>query len=115
MICVLQERFADNTTFTFFDRDWQRVPLYHGPANKDYIKKPDTFDEMLRLADALSENIPYIRIDFREAGGKAYFAETEFHFGFGGFGKISPDEWNRTLGDWVVLPGLKLKETANSS
>ena len=67
------------------------------------VSKPEKLDEMLKLAKKLSKGIPFLRIDFYFVNGKIYFSELTFYpaSGFEGF---EPPEWDRTFGEWLVLP-----------
>ena len=65
--------------------------------------KPEKFEEMKRLAAVLSEGIPQLRVDFYEVAGKVYFGEMTF-FHCSGMAPFHPESWDKTFGDWVVLP-----------
>ena len=50
---------------SFFDLNWQAVPfcrLDHKPIPLN-VKKPEKFDEMVRIARELSKDIPFVRVD----------------------------------------------------
>ncbi len=98
---------TDSLRVTFFDNDWRRMPFErHYPVSREMIKKPDNFDKMVELAEILSHNIPFVRVDFYEIKGKIYFGELTFYPG-SGFEEFTPDEWDEILGDWIVLPKKK--------
>ena len=44
-----------------------------------------------------------------EVDGKVYFGEMTF-FHCSGMVMIQPEEWNKKLGDWVILPEKQSKE-----
>lgn len=102
---VCSNRFSkDGLKVTFYDTDWKRMPFErHYPARKTEVAKPKTYDEMVTLAEQLAQNIPFIRADFYEICGKTYFGELTF-FPECGFDEFSPEEWDKTLGDWIELP-----------
>ena len=101
---VCSER-SENLKVTFFDNDWNRLPFErHYPASDKEIQKPENFDTMIALAEKLSEDIPFVRVDLYNVDGKIYFGELTFYPGCG-FEEFSPDKWDRILGDWLVLPG----------
>lgn len=94
------------TKIDYFDMDFVHLPFTVGHPNADeHPAKPDTFDEMRRLAEKLSQNIPHLRVDFYEVNGKAYLGELTFFTG-GGFEKFTPSEWDKTLGTWIQLPQM---------
>lgn len=102
---VCSERFSeDGLKVTFFDRDWNVMPFErHYPRSQCPIAKPSSYDDMVRLAEQLSKDIPFVRVDFYEVSGKIYFGELTFYPG-SGFEEFEPFEWDKTLGSWIELP-----------
>ncbi len=71
----------------------------------DFNKKldmPNGLEKMIYFAEKLSNNIPFVRIDFYETNNKVYFGEITF-FPASGFGKFVPEDWDRKLGDMINL------------
>ena len=103
---VCSERF-EKLKVTFYDNDWKRMPFErHYHASETDIPKPKNFDKMVELAEILSEDIPFLRVDFYEINGHIYFGELTFFPG-SGFEEFTPEEWDRILGDWITLPPKK--------
>ena len=67
------------------------------------ISKPQNHEKMIRLAEKLSQGLPFARIDFYEVNGKTYFGEITLYPG-SGFEEFTPSEWDKTLGEWIKLP-----------
>ncbi len=89
---------------TFFDNNWQILPFERShPASKTIINKPLNFELMIKLAEKLSKDIPFLRVDFYEIDGKVYFGELTFYPG-SGFESFQPSEWDTKLGQWIILP-----------
>lgn len=105
---VCSDRYSgDGLKVTFFDTDWQRMPFErHYSSSKVEIESPRTYDEMVKIAEELSRNIPFVRVDFYEIKGKAYFGEFTFYPG-GDFEEFSPREWDIKLGNWIELPDIR--------
>ena len=103
---VCTERFTkDGLKVTFYDTNWNVMPFErHYPRSKTPIAKPLNYDEMVELAEKLSRDIPFVRVDFYSVKGKTYFGEMTFYPG-SGFEEFTPSEWDKTLGDWVKLAG----------
>lgn len=57
---------------------------------------------MKRLAEKLSVDIPFVRIDFYEVSGKVYFGEVTFFPG-AGLEEFSPLKYDYILGSWLKL------------
>ncbi len=64
---------------------------------------PDNYREMFRIAEILSEDYPFVRVDLYTINGKIYPSELTFTPG-AGFTKYEPEEWNYRLGDMIKLP-----------
>lgn len=104
---VCDSRFSkEGLHITFYDTDWTRMPFEREghPSSSVRIEKPATFDEMIKVAEKLADKIPFLRVDFYEVKGKPYFGEMTF-FPAGGNEKFSPEQWDKTLGEWITLPG----------
>lgn len=102
---VGSERYSnDGLKITFFDLDWNVLPFErHYPKSSIPIKKPKNYEKMIELAEKLSKNIPFVRVDFYETGGCVYFGEMTFYPG-SGWEEFKPYEWDRKLGSWIHLP-----------
>lgn len=95
---------------TFFDRDWKVMPFErHYPSEKLGLEKPHNYEKMLELAEILSKDIPFVRVDFYEINGKIYFGELTFFPG-SGFEEFTPAEWDYKLGAWLDISGLNKGE-----
>ncbi len=95
--------------FDFFDADFNHLPVRHGHPNAKVMpEKPETFEEMKRIASTLSKGIPSVRIDLYEINGKVYFGEMTFTH-WGGFMKFDPPEWDAKFGEWIKLPTKNVK------
>ncbi|GJD98082.1 ATP-grasp fold amidoligase family protein [Methylobacterium iners] len=81
---IHSNRFGDHKV-NFFDVDWRPIPLSHGlkSADPSSIAKPYNVVEMLEVADQLSKNINYVRVDLFLIGSKIYFGELTFTPGAG--------------------------------
>lgn len=64
---------------------------------------PINLQKMIELSQKLSEGHPFLRVDFYEVNGKVYFGELTF-FPATGMGKFTPEEWDKKIGEWVMLP-----------
>lgn len=105
IVGIYQDRNSDKeTTGDFFDMNFEWVDLKFGMPNAlNKPQKPQKFQEMIKIAEILSEGIPEIRVDLYISNNKIYFGELTFFDG-GGFDKIEPLEWDYKLGSWIKLP-----------
>lgn len=67
------------------------------------LEIPKNLNKMIEIAEKLSKDIPFLRVDFYEVSGKIYFGELTF-FPASGLGKFEPEEWDEKMGDWLKLP-----------
>lgn len=109
----VSEGLSDHSTakISFVDMDYKMAEFHR----KDYKpfdklpKQPENFEEMKELARKLSQNIPFVRVDFYEVEGKTYFGELTFYPG-SGYIPFEPEEYDKVLGDMLELPKEKLEE-----
>ena len=105
-ILVCRDRFAaSGLTEDFYTTTWDLLPVKRPniPNANTPLTKPEQLNDMLSLASKLSENIPFLRVDFYYIEGKIYFSELTF-FPASGFAPFEPKEWDATFGDWLKLP-----------
>lgn len=99
------DRFISHKA-NYYDRDANLLPFGEVccmPDSSKVLEKPKNFEMMLTLAETLSKDITFARIDFYNINGKIYFGEITF-FPASGMGKFTQDEWDKKLGDFIKLP-----------
>lgn len=103
VLFIATDRGID-TRFDFFDTDFNHLDIVNGhPMSDRKIEKPATFDEMLAIAEKLSQGIPHVRVDLYEINGKVYFGELTFSH-WGGTIPFEPEVWDYKFGSWITLP-----------
>lgn len=100
---IASDRSKNATKFDYYDLNFRHLELRQHYPNAGDVRKPVTFDKMIALSRILSEGMPHVRVDFYEVDGRTYFGELTFYH-FSGFMPFEPNEWDRTFGDWLVLP-----------
>lgn len=98
--------FLPEPYFDFYDMDYNHLNIKsaHPVSTKENLPpKPSSWEEMKLVATKLSEGLPHVRIDLYEVNGRVYFGEFTFYH-WAGCGNFEPEEWNKKLGDWIVLP-----------
>lgn len=97
-------RFTNHQA-NYYDRDKNLLKFGEEICPPDYNQKlefPDNMDQMMKLAEKLSEGIPFLRVDFYSIDGSIFFGENTF-YPASGCGKFIPDEWDFVLGSWLSL------------
>ncbi|MCQ2339164.1 MAG: glycosyl transferase [Paludibacteraceae bacterium] len=104
MVCA--DRHLGDTKFYFFDRQWNLLRLNKRgiEAPKDFtLPKPEGMDKMFELAETLSKDLPYARVDFYNVDGHIYFGEITF-FPAGGTDSNLLPETDLLFGSKIKLP-----------
>lgn len=105
-ILVCSDRFSSNgLTEDFVTPDWKRMAVKRPniKISDVLMEKPAELDQILELAQKLSRNIPFVRVDFYIINHKVYFSEMTF-FPASGLVPFEPEEWDNTFGSWLYLP-----------
>lgn len=100
-----QRHTGNGVHVNFYDTEWKEMPFErHYPRSKKIINKPVSYETMVQLAQKLSIEIPFVRVDFYEINERPYFGELTFYPG-NGFEEFTPERYDLLLGDWIKLPG----------
>lgn len=102
---IAHSAYSDRTNDNY-DRDFNYLPWYAFYKNTHPIEKPKEMDEIIRIAEALSQGIPQVRVDTYIIDGTIYFGEMTFYT-WNGFITFTPDEWDKKLGDMIHLPAKR--------
>ena len=94
----------------FYDLEWKLQPFvwteWEGGRplwpNGRAVERPGALAEMVRVAEALSADFPYARIDLFYCGGKVYFGEITFFHG-GAFERFDPPAFDEWFGNKLAL------------
>lgn len=96
------DRFTNHTR-KFYDTNWNVQPfstLY--PRSSKNLEKPSCLNEMIEIANILSCEFHFLRVDLYYYEGKIYFGELTFHHG-GGYEPFHPSEYDRILGQELKI------------
>ena len=66
------------------------------------IELPNNLRDMISLAEKLSADEPFLRVDFYNVNGKIFFGELTL-YPASGFGSFTPNIWNLRIGDMILL------------
>ncbi|WP_443703877.1 ATP-grasp fold amidoligase family protein [Prevotellamassilia timonensis] len=64
---------------------------------------PENFDEMIAIAEKLSDNLPFLRVDLYNVNGKILFGEMTF-YPASGMEEFKPNGVDIEIGDMLTLP-----------
>jgi len=93
----------------FYDLDWNLLPLsYRTNMSKKLIEKPENFQSMVEIANKLSADFDFVRVDLYNIKGKILFNEMTFT-PVAGEAKFEPQSWDAKLGDiWKFNPKYQI-------
>lgn len=88
----------------FMDLSWNPMPCTYTNARYEEgkLKKPSTFEEMVRIAEILSEGFKYVRVDLYSVDGKVLFGEMTFT-PTSGYSQWKPTEYDQYWGQFIEL------------
>lgn len=103
---IATDRHKDTSlTYTFFDKQFGPLPFtYGGKPNAEPIPDmPKNLKKMMEFGAMLAEPFPFVRVDFYELSeNEFYLGEMTFYSG-GGTLVFDPPEWDRKMGDKIIL------------
>lgn len=95
-------RFSSHTR-VLYDTDWSRIPCaLEYPVVEEVSARPQALREMLKIAEDLAADFPFVRVDLYEVEDKIFFGEMTFYPGKG-VERFSPRSCDESLGKWLDL------------
>lgn len=90
-----------------YDLNWNKLPFSKKKKITSNINfdKPSGLEKMTELATTLADKLPFVRVDFYFAKGNIIFGEMTF-YPADGRRNFYPDFYNKTIGDYLVLPKI---------
>lgn len=91
----------------YYDLHWKKLPFTTEKKKffEGEIEMPEHLNEMIEVAHKLCEDFPFVRVDLYNINGKILFGEMTF-YPSDGRNKYIPDEYNKTIGDYLELPKI---------
>lgn len=108
MVCT--ERETGQPKYYFFDKNWElkKYNIRGKEAPKGFtLPKPECIDEMFNIAEKLSKDLPYVRVDLYCIDNLIYFGEMTF-FPDSGFDANLLKETDTYWGGLVNLPEKRI-------
>lgn len=97
----------------YFTPGWEYVPMQQGKVRSDLqMDSPEALEEMIRLAEVLAADLPFVRVDFYYIKERIIFGEMTLYPG-DGRQDFYPQHYNRYFGDLLKLPSRKIREKDN--
>ncbi len=88
----------------FYDLDWNYIDVESDHPNfGDCLKKPQNLDEMIKIANIIAIDFPFVRVDLYSVDSKIIFGELTF-YPCTGYLVFKPDKFDFLLGQDFILP-----------
>lgn len=102
---VIKDRSTDET-IDFFDREFNHQAGLVGLNEKAHnsvhpIAKPLNYDKMIEVAETLSSDFPFVRVDLYNLQGQIIFGEMTF-YPASGYGHFTRDDFDFELGSYFT-------------
>ena len=99
-------RFSEHIQ-NFYDNKWNKLDFTYVCEKNDIIDiKPEKYEEMITLAEKLSSQFPFVRVDFYYINNKIYFGELTFTPN-NGMESIKPIERDTEIAGWIDIKKYK--------
>ena len=100
--------FEDSLNVGAFSKKTRIVKTYLNTEEVDLKMKNLEFEDLIKVAEVVSSNVPLVRVDFFESKGSFYLVELTYTPG-GGIQKGLSIEKQIQWGEWLQLPDKKRK------
>lgn len=105
-VLVCSDRQSDLKE-TFFDTNWNQAPFKRPSLKTDKNeKRPKNLEKMIEIAELLSKDMYFLRVDFYDIKEGLLIGELTF-YPASGFAPFEPEEWDKKLGDMIDLSNTK--------
>ena len=113
-VFICEGRYSNRgVRYHYFDRDWNYLPYCpYDDVDPDTfsLPKPENYEEMITVAEKLSQGYPALRIDLYNIDGKIYFGEITL-FTQSGFDTTITHEADVLMGNKFIIPHKKSCDT----
>lgn len=91
-----------------YNTEWKRIYVDTDCKQKDIVvPKPKNFDKLLHIAEKLSKDFPFVRVDLYDIDGEVYFGELTF-YPCSGYIPFTPDSFDFELGK--LCPAIQIRK-----
>ena len=108
LLIVTDRNTESGITSTFFDANFEKLPIKSGGKDIGNPELPKNLDKMVEYGRILADDFPLVRIDFYEIGDEIKLGEMTFYCG-GGILPMTPKEWDYKIGELIDISGIDKK------
>lgn len=109
---VASERDVE-VKFDFFDPNWNWINVKNYHENMEiHPSKPSNLAEMITVAEILSQDFPFVRVDLYNVNGQVKFGEMTFYH-MAGLEPFVPESYDRIFGEYFCEIFKNCEKTNN--
>lgn len=88
----------------FYDVEWNNLHVSTDCDTFDdsLVPRPEGLEDMCKVAEILSQDFPFVRVDLYYIKGKVYFGELTF-YPWSGYVKYKPEQFDYQLGELMKI------------
>lgn len=88
----------------FYDIEWNNLHVSTDCETFDdnLVPRPEGLEDMCKVAEILSQDFPFVRVDLYYIKGKVYFGELTF-YPWSGYVKYKPEQFDYQLGELMKI------------
>lgn len=75
-VLICSDREGNKSNYDYYDLEWHK--LNYSTTDLKTFERPDSFDEMVRIAEIIAKDFPFVRVDFYNIDGKPILGELTF-------------------------------------
>lgn len=103
VFCIQEDRGRYSChSRNFYTKEWIKIPIQCTYPTTKSSPRPLNFSDMIRIAEILSEDFPFARIDLYNIQGQIYFGEITYYPG-SGYEAFIPDSFDFELGKQFIM------------
>ena len=100
---VYSDKNRNDKKSDIYDASWEHLDCTWGFPNNEYgVETPYNYENMLDIAEKLSQNIPFLSVEFYEIGRSLYISGLSLYPEHGFVG-IKPEQYDLQLGSLLDL------------
>lgn len=103
----LTDTYENKTYQNYYDKNWKQYNVKHGTHDNSprELKKPKPLKKMIKIAEQISRDFPFVRVDFFYNNLHLYIGEITF-FPNAGFKKYRPQSFDTQMGEKLNIDNL---------
>ena len=103
-VLICSGRAQHSAEYIYYDLEWNKLP--YSTTQSSEFKKPECFDEILNICKCISNDFPFVRVDFYVVDNKPVIGELTF-VPAGGLDDTIPRDADYEIGKMFDISGIE--------